>query len=83
MTLVGQLKTINYSNGDYIVADENKLGYLIGQPSESSVGVRYVVMAVDYMAGGEPSLIDRNTFVLKKNIRPAIKADGLRFGVCI
>lgn len=68
---------------NYIVANENKLGYIIGTPSEDSTGARIAVIAVDYLAGGDPLLIGRSTFALKKDIRPATQEDGQRFNVAV
>lgn len=66
-------------NYKFIVANENKLGYVIGKPSENNTGVRFVVTAVDYVAGGDPLLIGRTTYALKKDIRPANEQDKQRF----
>ena len=68
---------------DYIIANENKLGYIIGASTENSVGVSLAVLAVDYLAGGDPNLIGRTTFALKKDTRPATKEDGQRFRIKI
>ena len=73
--------TIGKTN--YIVANENKLGYIIGTPSESGVGVRVMVIAVDVLAGGDPLLINRSTFALRKDTRLATSEDGERFCVSI
>jgi len=63
----------------YIVADENKLGYTIGKPSKKIA--RMVVMAVDYIKGGDPTLIDRETLAI--NFREATLEDEQKFKVRI
>lgn len=68
---------------NYVIANENKLGYIIGTTSEDSAGARIAVIAVDYLAGGDPLLIGRSTFALKKDIRPATQEDGQRFNVAV
>lgn len=62
----------------YIVRDENTLGYTIGEPSDGKP-VRMVVMRVDIMAGGDPTLIDRETLAI--NYREATKEDEERFKI--
>lgn len=68
---------------NYIIANENKLGYTIGTSAQNSTGVRIAILAVDCLAGGDPTLIGNTTFALKKDIRPATKEDGQRFRVKI
>lgn len=74
-------EAVEYSNGDYIVADENKLGYVIGTPSENGSGMCMVVMAVDVMAGGDPNLINRDTYVSWGNVRKPTPEDEEKFNV--
>lgn len=62
----------------YIVRDENTLGYTIGEPSDGKP-VGMVVMRVDIMAGGDPTLIDRDTLAI--NYREATKEDEERFKI--
>lgn len=64
----------------YIVKDENTLGLMVGQPHKSGC-VRMNVMAVDYMKGGDPLLINHQ--VLAFNYREATKEDEERFKVIL
>ena len=60
----------------YIVDKENALGYVVGGRLGSFV--RMVVVAVDYMRGGDPLLIGRST--LASDYREATEEDARRFG---
>ena len=68
---------------DYIVANENTLGYIVGKAPQRSRGVSMVVLAVAYMAGGDPLLIGHRVYMLKDKIREAIPADEEKFLVRI
>ena len=72
-----------YTNGDWIVADDNKIGYVIGNPTGDGVGIRMAVVAVDVENGGDPNLVNRSTSALRKNIRKATTSDEMRFRVRI
>lgn len=65
---------------EYIVANENKFGYIVVQ---GSLGASMVVMAVDYMAGGDPLLIGHRTYVPNDQIREATQSDKDKFNVHI
>ena len=63
----------------YIVRDENTLGYTIGSTESKNLSI--VVMAVDYMSGGDPTLIDHETLAAEGTWREATKEDEERFKV--
>ncbi len=63
----------------YVVYKGHTFGYLLSMSGGGSGTM--VVMAVDYMAGGDPLLIDRTTSVLEKDLRPAEDGDYERFRV--
>lgn len=64
----------------YIVKDENTLGYTVGEAVFGKT-VLFIVMAVDYMKGGEPTMIDRESVAVAGSYRKATKADEERFKV--
>ena len=66
----------------YIVHNENTLGYSHNY-SPDKVACTMVVMAIDYMRGGEPTTIDRMVSVSTANARLATKKDFERFGVIV
>lgn len=65
---------MNFNRGDIVVANENTLG-TIRRVYGSSGTVSIIVMAVDYMSGGDPLLIGRETLVYEDDIRMATSED--------
>ena len=65
----------------YIVRGENTLGYITGTQKPGQTPVCFVVMAVNVEAGGDPTLIDRET--IATDYRPATKEDEDVFKVRI
>lgn len=61
----------------YIVNNENTLGLMVGEPKNGFV--RMNVMAVDYMKGGEPLLINHQ--ILAFDWREANKTDEETFKI--
>ena len=66
----------------YLVHNNNTLGYSENYAPEKS-SCSMIVMAVDYMAGGEPTTIDRQVSVNTANARIATKEDFARFKVIV
>ena len=64
----------------YIVVEENTLGYTIGN-AEFGKTVRFIVMAVDYMKGGEPTMLEKESVAVAGTYRLATKDDEERFMV--
>lgn len=69
----------NGKENRYIVRDENTLGYITGTQKPGQNPIRFVVMAVNVEAGGDPTLIDRET--IATDYRPATKADEDTFNI--
>lgn len=67
------------STSKHVVYKEHTFGYILSM-SEKGSGTM-VVMAVDYMAGGDPLLIDRTISVRKQDLRPAEEKDYEHFRV--
>ena len=70
----------------YYIHNNNTLVYPLGvDPGDlySHPCFSAIVIAVDYMAGGEPTLIDREVLVNSANAREATPEDGKRFKVRI
>jgi len=72
-------KNDNGKENCYIVRDENTLGYITGTQKPGQNPIRFVVMAVNVEAGGDPTLIDRET--VATDYRPATKADEDTFNI--
>ena len=70
--------TVSHTMEMYIVNNENTLGLMVGEPNKCGF-VRMNVMAVDYMKGGEPLLLNHQ--ILAWNWREANKDDEDRFMV--
>lgn len=68
-------------NYRYIVAGGNTLGYITGTQKPGQNPVNFVVIAVNVEAGGDPTLIDRET--IATDYRPATKEDENVFKVRI
>lgn len=63
----------------YVVYKDHTFGYLLSM-SASGAGTM-AVMAVDYMSGGDPLVIDKTISVLEKDLRQAGEEDYERFRV--
>ena len=63
----------------YIVAGGNTLGYITGTQEPGKKPVSFVVMAVNVEAGGDPTLIDRET--VATDYRPATREDENTFNI--
>lgn len=66
----------------YLIHNENTLGYSDDYEEGKQFCVM-VVMAVDYMRGGEPTTIDRVVLVNTANARVATKEDFEHFNTII
>lgn len=72
------MEKTTYNNGDYVVGNDNIFGF-VTRSTETLVSI--CVVRADYLAGGDPLLINRVTCVSKERVRPATKDDGERFSV--
>lgn len=57
---------------EYVVMNENTLGYVI---RKSDCQITIAVVAVDYMKGGDPTLINRETCGAPSSFRKAQEKD--------
>lgn len=68
----------------YYIHNDNTLGYPLGADTINLSITPFfsmVVMAVDYMRGGDPTLIDRDVLVNSANAREATPSDLQHFKV--
>lgn len=63
----------------FFVFKEHTLGYVEGDTDKEVL--RLWILAVDYMKGGEPSLLGNVTLAARKDLRLATLADFSLFGV--
>lgn len=63
----------------YIVRGENTLGYITGTQKPGQTPVGFVVLAVNVEAGGDPTLINRET--VATDYRPATREDENTFNI--
>lgn len=68
---------------DAVVAKENTLGFVthIYDHPDGTKSYSIIVCAVDYMKGGDPLLIDRETLYSDKEVRKARPGDDKTFNV--
>ncbi len=63
----------------HVVYKDHTFGYILSMTARGAGTM--VVMAVDYMAGGDPLLIDKTLAVLEQDLRSAEEKDYEHFRV--